>query len=143
MQQTLENDPIEIEKGQEIKRKLKAKQRVELRKKIVTPEPVVGRKHIDIQTDLYLEELADTVPEAFASTQTDAFLDRAPSPIYVPLKSGVDVSTQIYEGDLFDFDVEVKPILEVLVGKTLEQALMEVQEEEELETLRQHQVVKI
>jgi hypothetical protein len=41
---------------------------------------------------------------------------------------------------LFDFDLEVKPILEVLVGKTLEQALMEVMEEEELDTLRDHQV---
>lgn len=55
-------------------------------------------------------------------------------------KSGLDVSTQIYDGDLFDFDMEVIPILEVLVGKTLEQALMEVQEEDELEILRQHQV---
>ena len=41
---------------------------------------------------------------------------------------------------LFDFDLEVKPILEVLVGKTLEQSLMEVLEEEELDTLRDHQV---
>jgi radial spoke head protein 3 len=32
------------------------------------------------------------------------------------------------------------PILEVLVGKTIEQALMEVMEEEELDTLRDHQV---
>ena len=40
--------------------------------------------------------------------------------------AGVDVDTQIYEGDLFDFDVEVKPILEVLVGKTIEQSLLEV-----------------
>jgi hypothetical protein len=29
-------------------------------------------------------------------------------------------------GDLFDFDAEVVPILEVLVGKTLESAFMEV-----------------
>jgi hypothetical protein len=36
--------------------------------------------------------------------------------------------------------VEVRPILEVLVGKTVEQALMEVMEEEELARLRQHQV---
>lgn len=73
-------------------------------------------------------------------TQTDAFLNRVPSPLYIPQKSGLDVGTQIYDGDLFDFDVEVKPILEVMVGKTIEQALMEVQEEEELAILRQHQV---
>ena len=40
---------------------------------------------------------------------------------------------------LFDFSVEVTPILEVLVGKTMEQALMEVMEEEELADLREHQ----
>ena len=41
---------------------------------------------------------------------------------------------------LFDFDLEVQPILEVLVGKTVEQALLEVMEEEELANLRMQQV---
>lgn len=41
---------------------------------------------------------------------------------------------------LFDFDLEVKPILEVLVGKTIEQSLVEVMEEEELANLRAQQV---
>lgn len=40
---------------------------------------------------------------------------------------------------MFDFDIEVKPILEVLVGKTVEQALLEVMEEEELSQLWSHQ----
>jgi hypothetical protein len=40
---------------------------------------------------------------------------------------------------LFDFDAEVQPVLEVLVGKTVEQALIEVLEEEELEALRVQQ----
>nr|KAG5704993.1 hypothetical protein BaRGS_022835 [Batillaria attramentaria] len=40
---------------------------------------------------------------------------------------------------LFDFDVEVKPILEVIVGKTVEQSLLEVMEEEELANLRKQQ----
>lgn len=40
---------------------------------------------------------------------------------------------------LFDFDMEVQPILEVLVGKTIEQALIEVLEEEELAALREQQ----
>jgi len=33
-------------------------------------------------------------------------------------------------GDLFDFDYEVEPILEVLMGKVLEQGLMEVRRRE-------------
>lgn len=40
---------------------------------------------------------------------------------------------------LFDFDLEVKPMLEVLVGKTIEQSLLEVMEEEELANLRASQ----
>ena len=40
---------------------------------------------------------------------------------------------------LFDFNIEVKPVLEVLVGKTIEQSLIEVMEEEELSNLREQQ----
>uniref|UniRef100_A0A671MX83 Radial spoke head 3 n=1 Tax=Sinocyclocheilus anshuiensis TaxID=1608454 RepID=A0A671MX83_9TELE len=40
---------------------------------------------------------------------------------------------------LFDFDVEVQPMLQVLEGKTIEQALLEVLEEEELASLRAQQ----
>lgn len=59
-----------------------------------------GRKHIDVQTELYLEELSDRVEEADVEVQTDAFLDRPPSPMYVPAKTGVDITTQILEGDV-------------------------------------------
>ena len=104
-----------------------------------TPEPVLGRRHIVVQTDTYLEELTDEVPEMEMSTQTDSFMDRPPTPLFVPTKTGLDSATQIEPGDLFDFDFEVEPLLEVLVGKTLEQGLMEVCEEEELAAMRAHQ----
>ena len=136
-------DPFELQKQQEIKQRLKAKRKAEARRRVRTPDAVDGRKHIDIQTDLYLEELSDKVPEAIAATQTDAFINRAPSPLFIPQKSGMDVATQVYEGELFDFDFEVIPILEILVGKTVEQSLMEVHEEEELQLLRKHQVISI
>jgi hypothetical protein len=35
----------------------------------------------------------------------------------------VDAVTQINPGDLFDFDFEVGPLVDVLVGRTLEQSL--------------------
>ncbi|VDO00775.1 unnamed protein product [Rodentolepis nana] len=105
-----------------------------------SPPPVNGRKHNKIQTDLYLEELVDVVETDTVSCQTDAMLDRPPTPIFVPAKTGMDVSTQILPGDLFDFDIEVIPILEVLVGKTMEQALLEVCEEEELARIREQQM---
>lgn len=65
-----------------------------------SPEPVTGRKHIDVQTELYLEELSDRVEEAEVETQTDAFLDRPPSPLFIPAKTGVDVATQILDGEV-------------------------------------------
>ena len=40
---------------------------------------------------------------------------------------------------MFDFDLEVEPILEVLVGKTMEQSMQEVLEEEELAMIRRRQ----
>ena len=40
---------------------------------------------------------------------------------------------------MFDFDREVQALLEVLVGKTVEQSLEEVMEEEELAGLRAQQ----
>ncbi|NWU03713.1 RSPH3 protein, partial [Urocynchramus pylzowi] len=104
-----------------------------------TPEPVEGREHVHVQTELYLEEISDRIIEVDGECQTDDFLDRPPTPLFIPAKSGKDVATQIEKGELFDFDIEVKPILEVLVGKTVEQALLEVMEEEELAQLWSHQ----
>ena len=101
-------------------------------------DPVQGRKHIDVQTDNYLEELTDRRPEVDEETQTDAYMDRPPLPLFIPTKAGLDKGTQV-EGDLFDFDLEVQPILEVLVGKTLEQSMQEVLEEEELAAIRRRQ----
>jgi hypothetical protein len=56
---------------------------------------------------------------------------------YIPRKTGIDAATQIEgEDQLFNFDFEVAPLLSVLVGKTMEQALMEVEEHAELEAIR-------
>ncbi|XP_066229014.1 radial spoke head protein 3 homolog [Saccopteryx leptura] len=111
------------------------KQTQEQQLRLHTPEPVEGRKHVDVQTELYLEEIADRIIEVDVECQTDAFLDRPPTPLFIPAKTGRDVGTQVLEGELFDFDLEVKPMLEVLVGKVIEQSLLEVLEEEELANL--------
>ncbi|KAE8602277.1 hypothetical protein XENTR_v10013934 [Xenopus tropicalis] len=132
-------DPIEFQRQQEAQRRALAKKRAKELLRPRTPEAVEGRKHIDVQTELYLEELSDRVEEKDMECQTDAFLDRPPTPLFIPAKTGADVATQILEGELFDFDLEVKPMLEVLVGKTIEQALLEVMEEEELAQLRAQQ----
>ena len=61
-----------------------------------------------LQTDSYLEQLTDTVAEAEMSTQTDPFRDRPSTPLFIPAKAGLDATTQIEAGDLFDFDFEVR-----------------------------------
>uniref|UniRef100_A0A3B1JFF3 Radial spoke head 3 n=1 Tax=Astyanax mexicanus TaxID=7994 RepID=A0A3B1JFF3_ASTMX len=106
---------------------------------LLTPEALEGRKHTEVQTELYLEELSDHPEDASVGCQTDAFLDKPATPLFIPAKSGKDVATQIEEGELFHFDTEVQPVLEVLIGKTMEQALLEVLEEEELASLRAQQ----
>uniref|UniRef100_A0A1A8N0F5 Radial spoke head 3 homolog n=1 Tax=Nothobranchius pienaari TaxID=704102 RepID=A0A1A8N0F5_9TELE len=103
------------------------------------PKPLQGRLHSDVQTELYLEELSDVITTTDIECQTDDFIDRPRTPLYIPTKSGKDAETQIEDGELFDFDSEVQPVLEFLVGKTIEQSLLEVLEEEELATLRAQQ----
>lgn len=69
-------------------------------------------------------------------TQTDELLPRPESPPYIPAKVGVDIGTQIEDDtEIFDFDVEVEPLLEVIVQKTLEQSLFELTLEDELHEL--------
>lgn len=51
----------------------------------------------------------------------------------------MNAETQILDGELFDFDIEVQPLLEMLVGRTVEQSLLEVLNEEEFSDLRKQQ----
>ncbi|KFP69888.1 Radial spoke head protein 3, partial [Acanthisitta chloris] len=134
-------NPPEIQRQREAQKRALARKHAKEQMQIrsTTPEPVEGRKHVQVQTELYLEAISDRVIEIDQECQTDAFLDRPPTPLFIPAKTGKDVATQVEEGELFDFDVEVKPILEVLIGKTVEQALLEVMEEEELAHLWAHQ----
>lgn len=98
--QSAQPDPLEVQRQQELRRRELAKRRAKQQLRIRSPEPVDGRKHTDVQTELYLEELSDRIEEADVECQTDAFLDRPPSPIFVPAKSGVDCETQILEGEV-------------------------------------------
>ena len=104
-----------------------------------SPPPVEGRVHMDIQTDNFLEELTDRPIEIDATTQTLPELDRPSSPLFIPTKIGKDIETQIVAGDLFDFDIEVEPLLELLVGKTIHVSMLELMQEEELEAIRRQQ----
>lgn len=91
---------------------------------------------VPVQTAPYLEAYPDKIEELGATTQTDPMAEvREPAPYAAP-PQGVDAATQILEGDLFDFDREAQPILDVLVGSVLQQALREYADEEELRLIR-------
>ncbi|XP_032441101.1 radial spoke head protein 3 homolog [Xiphophorus hellerii] len=135
------SDPGMQQRQQAYRRRAIARKQAKDQLKTKTPEAIQGRQHVDVQTDSFLEELSNIIQVSEMDCQTDDFLDKPSTPLFVPAKSGVDVETQIEEGDLFDFDLEVQPVLEVLVGKTIEQSLLEVMEEEELACLRTQQRV--
>ena len=93
-----------------------------------------GENALDVQKNLIDQE--DMLPVDFydAENQTDELIPRPFLP-YIPAKIGVDTGTQVEDHEmhlLFNFDEEVKPLLEVLVTKTIEQAVFELERESEL-----------
>jgi len=87
----------------------------------LTPPPVEGRKHCELQTDKYLEDLEADIVEFDVKTQTEPLHELPVTPWFTPSKMGQDVGTQVLPGDLFNFDLEIQPVVETLVGKVVEQ----------------------
>uniref|UniRef100_A0A1B0CMC1 Uncharacterized protein n=1 Tax=Lutzomyia longipalpis TaxID=7200 RepID=A0A1B0CMC1_LUTLO len=115
----------------ELDHKDTAKRRQLLRKKprnriVGTPPPVRGRRHENVQTEKYLEELFVRPSENDVSCQTDLFLQRPPSAPFVAAMAGRDAETEIQEGDLTHSDEDVQPVVDGLVGRCMEQAFLEV-----------------
>jgi hypothetical protein len=72
--------------------------------------------------------------------EPDYYIDRPPDAILIPNPEGEAKTTQIFDGDadLFDYENEVEPILQVLVGKSIEHARIEVIEQYEDLELQKH-----
>lgn len=98
----------------------------------------VHKPRVEVPLHLYLVDQEEATKTANAEMQTDAFQPAPPKPEYIPRKTGVDVASQVAIADVFDYDVHVQPILQVVIDKILEQSLMEVREEEELLNMRVH-----
>eukprot|EP00435_Cladocopium_sp_Y103_P064210 s365_g25.t2 len=96
-------------------------------------------EHERVAVDLTKHLVANEQPPQMEvmESQTDEFLPEPPQEQYQPQRTGIDACTQVEDGELFDFDREVEPILDVLVMKTLEQSIMEVEEEHELAAMSQ------
>jgi len=99
-----------------------------------------GRKqevHVEeVQEVNVLEELTDIPINEDFSTQTDAMeVEDNANVEFVPKVRGQDQATFIEELEMFDFESSALPILEVLIGKAMDQGLMEVRQEEEVKVL--------
>ena len=76
---------------------------------------------IEVDLTYFLTEQNRPKPiEVEVKCQTDNFMPKPPTPKYVPKKTGIDKDTQIEDYDLFDYDREVQPILNVLLTKSVE-----------------------
>ena len=62
----------------------------------------------------HLVESKPVKTEASCGSQTDTFQPRPLPPRTFPRKTGVDVATHIPENELFKFEQEVQPLLDVL-----------------------------
>jgi hypothetical protein len=110
-----------MEKCLKIKKTKKRAQATTDSNRPLTPPPVDGRRHCELQTDKYLEDLEADVVEFDVKTQTEPLHELPVAPWFTPSKMGEDKETQIQAGDLFNFDEEIKPVVETLVGKVVEQ----------------------
>lgn len=95
----------------------------------------VEKKRVEVPLHLYLIEQEEQKHTVTVSSQTDAFLEEPPSPKYIPAKRGNDMGAQVDVDEVFEYDKDVAPILEVVISKTMEQSLMEVRQEEELKSI--------
>ena len=95
----------------------------------IRPAPA-ARIPIDLQYFL-TEHQCFRQEESDTFTQTEPFL-KSKLRAFVPKKTGIDMSTQVWDGDLFNFNLEVAPIVQVLAFKTIEDAWQEAEEEAEL-----------
>jgi len=96
-----------------------------------------GRAPVDVSANLVEQvDAKHEIKHVTTTTQTATFNKRPQSPPFAPPKIGIDRGTQILDqAELFNFETELNPILDVLVTKTLEQALVEVQQEVEIDIL--------
>ena len=88
-----------------------------------------------MQTEPYLEEILDKPIVSEQVCQTDLFLERPITPPFVPVKYGIDIATEILPGDLFNFDIEVEPIIQNFVSKIMTVALLEIAQENEIQEI--------
>ena len=127
------------QRAEALRRKQLAEQQREnqLRQMQENAEPALpaGRVSIPVQTDAYLDDLVDQIFTASKDIQTDPDTTRKVAPKFKKKKMGISTGTSILPGELFDFDMSIEPILQVLVAKCCDQGSTEVHQEQEVKLL--------
>jgi hypothetical protein len=98
------------------------------------PVPERAIRPVDIKTNLVEDEKKTLNADIGIQIDEIAYVNQEKP--YIPQKIGKDIGVQIEDGDLFNFDIDVEPLLTVLVGKILEQTDQELTEESEINNLR-------
>ena len=105
--------------------------------KLFIPKPERVHEGIDIFKNLIEEEKKIVTVDLGIQSDEIEYDEIENEKKFLPQKLGKDVGTQILDDDLFDFDRDVQSLLTVIVGKTLEQSMLELEQEEEIENLRE------
>lgn len=82
----------------------------------------------------YLEDLPPPAKTSSLGLEEYGGAEEEDTVPFVPKARGVDVDTEVASTDLWDFDTSVEPVLQVLVGKCLDQGVVEVLQEERLKS---------
>ena len=146
--ESVEQSPylISFEQQSNLKKNKKSKKKeinsyISNKDKLFIPKPERVHQGIDIYKNLVEEE--KKIVTADLGIQSDEIDYTEKETIFIPQKLGKDVGTQILDGELFNFDRDVQPLLTVVVGKTLEQSLLEIEQEDEIANLREAKLMYI
>ena len=143
---SMQPDPVlaEKQKEQELERRyrqerLKKKRQEEEMKHKMMEEQEEHERQMELEHQNDWAELDDYDNMADEhQLEPDYYVDKPPTPVFMENQKGLDKETQVIDEELFDFELEVEPILQVLVGKACENARVEVIEEWEKEQLIDH-----
>jgi len=134
------------EKAEERKRRRRARTLNKYQTKVggiarpFTPNhPNDKKRSMESQTMKFLKEFIEEPIALEEGTQTDMIGEVPDKILFRKAKVGQDGQTQIHSWELFIFDEEVKPIVDTLVVKVLEQSLLETMEEQELDSLKEQE----
>ena len=132
---SLEDQKTKVKKNKTKKKEINSY--VSNKDKLFIPKPERAHIPIDITKNLVEEEKKIITADLGIQSDHINVKEEDINKPFIPQKLGKDISTQIEDGELFCFDEDVKPLLTVIVGKTLEQSVLEIEQEDEINNLRE------